>query len=512
MRVTRLKNWLGIILLAFTSTIYAQDTISTFKNVERHNQFENIFKKEYYYNPANMVDYSTYSISTFSVGYDKQKSELYRLQAGQEIEGLKVNTVSYKKLKNDRTIWGGMRYLNQTQRGIQWNSSLDLDIIGPYTVADSTRGTSLFEGYEFVGGYMKKSNKWSYGAEVSYKAHLAYRNVDPRPKSVSSDLYLKIGLGYDIYKDWKVGVYMQGAKYLQHTSVKFANLVSNAAIYQMQGMGEWNYYFSGKSDKSVYEQTGYQAGFNLSNKGGRDFLIAATLHRSNLSRRVMLIQGSNNDGYEINDVESKGYTITAAKFLDVDNHRFGLKYQISSAQKSGSEIFYTNTENYLTRLLSKQNYNLDNSIHLIEGYYEYANDKINLVAQPFFQVQERKESVKNTGRYQYLTYNCFGLRVNYSQYLTQSTAFSLMPHISVRNTVKDSSSFKFQDMKESIRDWQINDYEYWSANYLDWGIAAKYSFQIKNTPPIYVLAKYNQVKYNTSKVNNYISVSVGITF
>lgn len=126
---------------------------------------------------------------------------MYQLQKGSGIEGIELTASSFKKLNNNRSIWGNVTYQNNAQKNIQWNNNLDLDLIGPYVIADSTKGSMKYEAYEFLGGYAKQIDHFSFALEVAYQAHLGYKSKDPRPKNISSNITIKGGAGYEFTQD-----------------------------------------------------------------------------------------------------------------------------------------------------------------------------------------------------------------------------------------------------------------------------------------------------------------------
>lgn len=63
-----------------------------------------------------------------------------------------------------------------------------------------------------------------------------------------------------------------------------------------------------------------------------------------------------------------------------------------------------------------------------------------------------------------------------------------------------------------IEDWLANDFNYFTANYFAWGTTVKYAIEKVKNAPMFVAITYNQVKFKTNKQNNYVGVTLGVTF
>ncbi|MDR0229376.1 MAG: hypothetical protein LBI72_09975 [Flavobacteriaceae bacterium] len=502
----------GLMCFLTSSPTVAQDSIPLFQSLRLKSQSENLFNTFYYYNPANMSGYSSYSTSLFEVKYASQNNALYLLQEGKEQTGLEVYTSSYKKLKNNRSIWGHAKYVNQKHKDVQWNDNIDTKEIAPYVMADSTAGTMKYEAYEFAGGYTKQFERWKIGSEFSYNAHMGYRAKDPRPKNISSLMRLKVGATYQIYKDWAIGGFGEVNKYTQNTSVKFANQTQQASLYQMQGMGEWNYYFSGKVKDVIFERFGYVGGVEVSNKDGRDFVVGMQVESNNLRKNISGSGIGGNDALELNRLSTVKNKFYVAKFFDLSEAtRIGLKYQYYTDQRKGIDNYYSNIDKKIEKLLEKQNYQNNKTSHLVEGYFHLLKDNYTIRANPFVQIEESKEKVKESNKYQNYSYAYVGVKGEYSRALNSISQLSVKPYIAYRKVVKEEVNLGLQGTKEPIQSWLLNDYEYYKTDYITWGVSTMYSLQQRGLP-FYVSVDYNQVKFKTEKDNNYIGFTIGVMF
>lgn len=503
-------------MLCFVSginTVQAQDQLSAYDRIVIQQQSEQIFKKDFYYNPVHQLDYSSFSFSDILVGYQKSQKDLYQLQEGSGVEGIQIAASSYKKLSNNRSIWGTVVYKKNTQKGLQWNNNLDVELLGPYVLADSTSNSMKYEAYEFAGGYAKKIQRFSLGLEASYQAHLGYKSRDPRPRSISSHIKIKGGIGYDITDNWTISALGLFINYTQNTEIKFANQAQKAALYQMNGLGTWSRYFSGKSTGTIIERSGYEYGIDVENKAF-DFIIGATKGSTKLKRfsTGVSLKNSDNDA-ETNRLEEDYYNLYFMKFFTLDEDQLGIKYKFSKGEKTGIEVYYTDNDTKgLEKLLEKKLYSYTDTSHLIEGMYEVNFAQSQLIVQPFWKYQKNTELLREVNSKQNFTYSYYGVNLAYTQTLTATTTLAVEPTFSYRKTSQATNQLNFATTKESMKDWLLNDFEYLSSDYVYWGTTVKYAIEKVKKAPMFVAITYNQLDFKKNKQNNYLGVTLGVTF
>lgn len=490
----------------------AQDSLSYFEKETAKMAVKRTVLEDYYNNPANKVDYSSFSYSDFFVDWQQEQKNVYEKQEGNKNKGMGIHTHSFQKLDSTTSIWGKASYVNQEQSGVSWNSGLDFDKIRPYVMADSTIATNKFQSYAFEGGYAKELKKWQLGALLNYQANMGYRTRDPRPKSISSDINLKLGLGYALHKNWTADTYALLSKYTQNTSVKFANEVQQASLYQMQGLGTWNSYFSNKATEIAFEELGYQIGLNIAKNQTKDFVIGASLGRYNLNKLIFSSVGTNDGGDDLNTLKKEQAKIYALKTFQWKQHQWGLKWQTELNKHTGTDILYSNNDKYLIRLMEKENYRWEDNSHTLEGFYSFTAPTYSLSVTPYFEYQRTTELLKATAIAQKFHYQYLGLRANYYQKIDYKSAFRFSPTLRYRNVFKSTNDLQIETRKESIREWLNHDFKYNSTNYIHWGAAASYQFQPSNFPVVYLTLDWSSIQFTTKETNQDINLSLGIIF
>ncbi|WP_267740659.1 DUF6850 family outer membrane beta-barrel protein [Myroides injenensis] len=505
------KLFFLIIVCLPLQVIYGQqrvDSLSFFRKIENQYQIEREFKSNYYYNPANKLDYSNFSFSNFEVAYNKQRDKKYLLQGGDDKQTFAVRSNSYKRIKDNQVLWGAVSYQNQKQKNVQWNSIIDLDKIGPYALGDSVKGINKMEVYSFTGGYAKAFNRFGFGLSMRYNATSNYRDSDPRPKSTSSDILISLGASYNFYKQYKVSFIGAINHYTQDTNVSYVSKIRKAAAYQMIGLGVYNNFFSNAPTTAYYRGNGYTTGLSLGREN--DIALNITYSKSNLEKEAK--RGNGNEYYTINELDTSIFTIEAIKQISFSNHTILGKVKYDNVKKDGIDVLYSNNTSYITKLLEKKLYKYQENNTLIEALYKYDAGHYTLSVQPFFSYQKVKEHLKEYERRQEFTYNNYGVDVAYMQQLNKKNLLTIKPYLALRKATKSVNALKIEDNKEGIKQWLINDFEVLSSDYTTYGAVLRYDYFIKNNVGLYISGDLQKLKYKNYKSNDYYGVTLGVTF
>ena len=499
-----------MILLGTCNFASAQDSLSLYQNLKNQYDSERDFKQHIFYNPAKMLDYSLSSSSELSVDYFNQKDKVYRQQKGSGEKGFGVFTNSFQKLTNQKVLWGSASYENLKISNVKWNENLDYDRVAPYITSDSVGGNIDVERYQFLGGYAQKFNKFSLGAQVGYIAQLGTRPRDPRLENVTSDLNIKIGLGYDVYKDISIDVFVEGSKYQQNSSVRFLSQIGQPMVYQMTGLGFYNNLFSGGGTSSlntVNEEYGYKTGGIISRKNGKDFYVSAQFGQTNMKRSY---KGSGNRYYYSADLDNDYFEVEAAKFFNINAQRVGFKVNYLSNQTTGKEYGYTNNTQLLEQIYKRLSYKKDETVTSFSLFYSLNKEKFSLSATPYYRLQEIKEQRLFPYSGQKFEYSIFGLLVDYKQKISDNQAITFRPFFDIKS-VSSAKNVLTTNNLPTITNWINQDYNYLASDVKTIGASLRYDVKLQKIPAIFVEAGINQAKIQ-SKNNNFSTLMVGITF
>lgn len=500
-----------ILLISFcaSSLVKAQDSLSLFQNFQNQYDAERGFKQQIYYNPANMLDYSSSSFSQLNATTFSQKDKVYRQQKGSGQSGFGVYTNSFQKLNDRKVLWGSASYENLKIKQVKWNENLDFDRVAPYISSDSVGGDIEVERYQFLGGYAQKFNKFLFGAEVAYKAQLGSRARDPRLENTTSELNAKIGLGYTIYKNISLDVFGEGYKYQQNSSVRFVSQLGQPMVYQMTGLGIYNNLFSGgaSSLSTVNEEYGYKVGGKVMSNKGRDFYILAQIGQANMKRSYT---GSVNRYFYVSDLNNDIVELEGAKFFQINNQRIGIKANYFSRKSRGSEYGYSNNNQLLRQIYKRLSYKRDEETTTFSLFYSLNKEKFRISFIPYYGFQEVTEQRAFPYSGQKFKYNILGVSLDYVQELAKNQTLSFQPFFDYKSVSSAKNALTRPNLA-SINTWIVNDFNYLSSDITTIGANLRYDIKLENLPTFYINGSFIQSKIQ-SKNNNFSSLSLGITF
>lgn len=498
-----------LIFLCVSSIANAQDSLSLFQNFQNQYDAERGFKQQVYYNPANMLDYSSSSFSQLSATTFSQKDKVYRQQKGSGQSGFGVYTNSFQKLNDRKVLWGSASYENLKIKQVKWNENLDFDRVAPYITSDSVGGDIDVERYKFLGGYAQKFNKFLFGAEVAYKAQLGSRARDPRLENTTSDLAIKVGVGYTIYKRIVVDAFVEGNKYQQNSTTRFVSQLGQPTVHQMTGLGYYNNLFSGgtSSMSTVNEEYHYKVGGKISNNQSKDFYILAQFGQANMKRSYT---GIVNRYYYVADLNNDIIELEGAKFFQVNNQRIGIKANYFSRKLRGLEYGYSVNTKVLQQIYKRLSYKRDEETSTFSLFYSLNKEKFRISFIPYYGFQEVTEQRAFPYSGQKFKYNILGASLDYVQELAKNQTLSFQPFFNYKSVSSAKNALTKPNLA-TINTWIVNDFNYLSSDITTIGANLRYDIKLEKLPTFYINGSFIQSKIQ-SKNNNFSSLSLGITF
>lgn len=207
-------------------------------------------------------------LTTVGAGYSG-RSDGYQWSLGAD---------TYTKYRNS-TLWGSAAYANGKDRDVVWCETADRDIVYPYLLADSVGGDLSRETYTFSGGYADRKGRWAWGASLSYRATLEYRDVDPRPKNVVGCLDASAGAAFLLGKDYYAGVSLAFRKYKQSNDIDFKSEMGVDKIFHLTGMGTHYRRFAGAGLDTYYDGYRYGVTADIYPSSGRGVFVSVDMSR-----------------------------------------------------------------------------------------------------------------------------------------------------------------------------------------------------------------------------------------
>jgi hypothetical protein len=217
----------------------------------------------------NKGDSASLSQIGLRVCYNHQR-EAFVMQQGNGESLYQLFATSRIKLSDKTSVWGDASYRSGTKYNVRWNSSADYDLLYPYVMADSVGGNLQTERYQFSGGYATMWGKFSVGGELSFRAEHEYRNIDPRPRNIVSDLSARIGASAPI-SGYNFGIDVNGEIYKQTSSVSFYREAGEISEFQMTGLGTYYERFVGSITQIYYSGSAIGTSIGLTPNDGNGF-------------------------------------------------------------------------------------------------------------------------------------------------------------------------------------------------------------------------------------------------
>ena len=221
------------------------------------------FDREVFANPAMMrFRYST-SLTAVTGRYShRSETEALDLQQGNKTNHGAFDARTYILYK-ESALWGAASYANGQTAGVRYNETSDADLLYPYVLADTTRGTMKQERYAFSGGYAGFNGRIGWGVTLGYEAGLDYRNVDPRPRNVTGRLTAALGLSAKVLKGHALGASAHFQRYQQTNDVEFLSEMGREKLYHLTGLDNDYARFAGTAYDTYYKGYLYGLGIQL---------------------------------------------------------------------------------------------------------------------------------------------------------------------------------------------------------------------------------------------------------
>ncbi len=210
-------------------------------------------------NPALKPVEKPYSLSTAKAGYGSDlQSRPLCIEEGRGERKFFFDAETYIH-SGASAVWGNARYENGKILDLRLVESPDYHIVAPYAIADTIGGDQNVERYIFGGGYAHEGKLFNWGVEIGYAAGLYYRNVDPRPKSITGKLDVGLGIAFRT-GDYLLGPMFRFERYRQTTDIEFVSEMGASKLFHTTGLGTHYARFDGTGSNVFSDYYSYTAG------------------------------------------------------------------------------------------------------------------------------------------------------------------------------------------------------------------------------------------------------------
>ena len=497
-------------LITVPSLAQKEDTVVSIQEnaLERERLWQD-FSKALYLNPAlNYYRYNTH-LSTISVSGTHE--ELYHstlIEEGAGWKGYKVDAQSYIRLTANSCIWGHAYYNNGIRKNVLWNESSDYDKLYPYVAADTIGGDMKSNTYFFKGGYSQQHQKWTFGAEFSYRALQEYRSTDPRPRNLVADLQGAVGVAYELSPRYTVAVKAEANKYKQNSSIKYFNELGVSKTFHLQGLGTSYVRFDGTHTSINFQGKMFGIGLNLlPTTSAKGAFSSIYYHHSSYEK---LLPSSND--IVLNSIKETIVEGDAGWSAATPDQEWGIKGSAFYKNHTGDEHLYGDAAgNMFPHLATKEGYKHKQLRGALAAFYERAANNSWIwggkLEMGYSSNKENHYSSQNR-----MKYNAVDVALTAVSHWTWNR-HRLDTEIggSYRKSMDGDLRINTTTVPMAVEILERN-YEILGADPIGYHISAKWSEVILKNKLLHLQCLWSQKRYNSQHKGHFIEVNMGVSF
>lgn len=476
-----------------------------------------LYPKLYAYeNPALKIYQYDFDYSELAVQFSRNlQSEIVLSQLGRgENVGLFEGS-TYRKLQDQNDdlksiVWGYAKYENGKRYDVCFNETSDFEKVYPYFTADSLGGDINFEKYKFNGGYALKVNKFTLGLEADYLSSRSFRKLDPRPKNISLDVKIKLGLAYSILPKYNLALSGMLGTYTQRMSVIFMDPKGGIKTYLMTGLGTHYFRFKGKDPNSLQYKGGY-SGVMMSlvpeNRRGLSFNFS--IDRSHIGRQIL---------EKSNIISNDSFTYTYkgdCAFTHIgQNHSFSTRLYGKYLKKNGDDRIFDNAStgsyNHISTnsLFTMRRKN----ISFITSYEYRISEKYRFEVEPLIGVDEISILNILPKRECKLDWKKINLTLGVSRNTEKSFMFSRIygryRHLSSSSLIVEEKMDEIDFIYENLE----HNFDMLASDFKTVGVLTRYEYKLnKRLKSIFLMGNCCITNYHTNSHMFSILATLGVT-
>ena len=515
-----IKKYIRITLIVLFSEslqfVFGQtaDSLFVIKKVDYTYATSYSFLNEIWQNPAMhyyALPFSWTSIKAKGIYHDKANA--YIRQTGKKETSLGVDVNSFVILSKKERVFGTAGYKNEEQKNVSWNENQDWDIVAPYVTGDSIGGFLKGETYYFSGGYAHEFLRTTWGIEGKYRASHNFRDKDPRPRNITSDLTVSTGLTYQASINYRIGMNAGLRIYHQTGNIQFLADQGNSPVYQMLGMTLDYVRFAGDQRSVEYEGISWNGGLNLiptvTEKG-----LSASLWGEFFNLNKKLPNANNITLTNSKTLRLKGNVAWIQKRTQDDC--IGAKLNLSFFNRKGSENNYgEGSGNMYKDLISTTNglqlsgYNI-----MVEGLWERNLSKRHPVAGHVIPIvtyshfEERYKILSNSFMTSAIEGNIKGL----IQYRPKTARFLTEVQGGYHANIRDKQSLNNINLRSSRGEALISNINYLTDSFALGSVRLGYDYPLRNHYDLCFSFKWEKAFYCHCGTQDYIECTLGFEF
>ena len=200
-----------------------------------------------------------------------------------------VRLDSRHSLDSLRRVQGHASYQRGVKRSVYGNTSSDWDMLAPYITLDTVGGDLQKEQYRFAARYAARTKgRFFYSLMADFRALHEFRQVDPRPRNITSDLQVSAQAGF-LTGEYALSLEAAYRKYHQSNDTEFMSPKgNNTSIIHYLGFGRYTTRFSGakKSTQVRFHGNGFGLEGKLEPVDGKGWIAGGRFRWMQIERNL----------------------------------------------------------------------------------------------------------------------------------------------------------------------------------------------------------------------------------
>lgn len=486
---------------------YGQQSDSLAIKIKDRQDVRYQFIEPIYANPSHYLDYRKYNLTSFSIAKQSSKNKTTLAQEGKNKENLYFSADAYHRLDENSAVWGSASYQQGKRKEVKWNESADYDLIFPYVVADSIGGDIKYEIYYVSGGYVQRLGNYNIGVSGYYDAKMEYRNIDPRPKNLSTRVGGTLGVSRVFNDKVTIGVNTSIEKYTQKHKMSFYSPTGFPVIYEMNGMGNFNNLLKGKRTEAYYDGWMYGVNVQVYDSKAKDWFVT-------VGTNVFSFEKLLPDFYDLQASKAKDvmYNFSSGKLFHIKDMQLGVRVEGMMKKRLGTENLFINesTNNYL-KIGQDERYKYEEHKLRLSGIWKYETAYNTYSVQPYIGISQEIERYKKPYSKTDIQYTHLGADLQWLHSFMNKSILSVQSNVSMRQVSKEKAVFAYGN-SNAINQMLVDNYAIQIADYWTGGMKVRYDFSLPSVIDVFIGGEYNYQHFQKYASNNSVVMSVGITF
>ena len=495
--------------------IWAADSLSVEQKLLWQQHRTALLRNQVWQNSAIRFDLHPFSLTTTGLnGLYEKRGQAAIAQEGNGEKNFSINVNSFVVLSPNSRLFGTASYRNGRREDVVWNENSDYSLLYPYVVGDSIGGYMKEEEYNFSGGYAHRFGKWTGAAELDYRAVIAYRDKDPRPRNIISDLKAMLALSRRLGNAYTIGLSVQARKYNQKSDISYLADKGATSVYQMLGLGMDYVRFAGSQTSARYTGAGIGGSIDLmpTSKDGENNGWSASLstYYLHLTKELVSVNYA-----PINEIKNLDVSLETAWTHRKREWEYGVYMLATMQQRTGVEnIFGDPTANVYPKISSVdqfENATLKASLKGMVGQGLYGTRRRGWALLPTAAYAQTKPQYKDNGRYAEIASASGGLE---AQFFRKASKMLLSASLAGGYTanVKSEYSLPGLDAKKSVGSTLLSNMDYLSDDHASVSVKLRGDYVANDRYALFLSAHWLHQEYKKCGATNRVEVSLGVTF